>query len=111
MNDDYKLDGKWKKWPFKIAIKGNGYVSYCFYGPFCLRYGKGTFVYNSENFTLTSTHAALWFGMIWTPYVEEVRGKYILVNDEVTVSDIEGRYEESNGLWVQIKGEWKIKRI
>jgi hypothetical protein len=68
MNENCKLDGKWKKWPFKIAIKGNGYVSYCFYGPFCLRYGKGTFVYDSENFTLTSTHAALWFRPIWTRF-------------------------------------------
>jgi hypothetical protein len=114
MNDDYKLDGTWKKWPFKLAIKGNSYVSYYFYGPFSLRYGKGTFVYDNENFTLTSTHAALWLGTIWTPFwtpfVEELRGKYVLANDEVTVSDIEGRYKDSNGIWVSIKGEWKMKR-
>jgi hypothetical protein len=104
MDENLKLDGTWRKLSFKLVIKGNAYVS--FYNGF--RYGKGIFVYDDENFTLTSTHARQLF--FWTPFVEEVRGKYILTNDEVTVSNIEGRYESCNGKWVQIKGEWKIKR-
>jgi hypothetical protein len=40
MNESCKLDGTWKKPPIKLAIKGNAYVSYCFFGTFSLRYGK-----------------------------------------------------------------------
>jgi hypothetical protein len=104
MDEKFILDGKWGNGFFKLVIKRNTYVS--FYNGY--RYGKGTFVYDNENFTLTSTHARKLF--FWTPFVEEVKGNYILTGDEVTVSNIEGRYESSNGKWVQIKGKWNLKR-
>jgi hypothetical protein len=99
MDEKFKLDGTWRKLPLKLVIKGNSYVS--FYNS--SRYGKGTFVYDNENFTLTSTHARRLF--FWTPFVEDVKGRYVLTNDEVTVSNIEGRYEDYNGKWLQIKGK------
>jgi hypothetical protein len=104
MREIGNLDGTWENGLFKLVIKGSTYVS--FYNG--SRYGKGTFVYDNENFTLTSTHARRLF--FWTPFVEEVKGSYILTGDEVTVSNIEGRYESSNGKWVQIKGKWNFKR-
>jgi hypothetical protein len=107
MYEKFILNGTWGNSIFKLVIKGNAYVSFV-NGRFCYRYGKGTFVYDNENFTLRSTHARKLF--FWTPFVEEVKGNYILTGDEVSVSNIEGRYESSNGKWVQIKGKWNLKR-
>jgi hypothetical protein len=103
MNEKTGLDGKWAyegtlvQGGFKIKIKGNKYVS--FYKNW--RYGKGTIIYDNENFTLTSTHARWLF--FWTPFVETVEGKYTKENTKVTVSGIEGRYSELNGIWVNLK--------
>jgi hypothetical protein len=91
------LDGKWGNGGFKISLKGNGYTS--FYKN--SRYGKGTIIYDNENFTLTSTHARGLFG--WTHFVEIVKGKYVYTKDELTVSEIEGRYSDYNGKWVRLK--------
>ena len=93
MENNKKLDGVWKNNAFKIKIKGDTYVS--FYKNF--RYGKGKIIYDNENFVLTLTHAR---GLIfWTPFVEVVGGKYIYENDRLTVSGIEGRYNDYNGIW------------
>jgi hypothetical protein len=92
------LDGTWSSGSFKLIIKGNTYVSW--YN--CLLYGKGTLAYDNENFILTSTHARCKF-FLWLPYVERVKGKYIVVNDELTVSNVEGRYSDHNGIWVNVK--------
>jgi hypothetical protein len=103
MNEKAELDGKWAyvgtlvQDAFKIKIKGNTYVS--FYNN--RRYGKGTIIYDNENFTLTSTHAR-WL-VFWTPFVETVKGKYIKENAQVTVSGIEGRYSDFNGIWANLK--------
>ena len=103
MNEKTGLDGKWAyvgtlvQGGFKIKIKGNNYVS--FYRSW--RYGKGTIIYDNENFTLTSTHTRWLF--FWTPFVEVVRGKYVKENAQVTVSEIEGRYSDCNGIWVNLK--------
>jgi hypothetical protein len=48
-----KLDGTWANGVFKLIIKGNTYVS-LYNGSL---YGKGTILYDNENFTITSTHA------------------------------------------------------
>jgi hypothetical protein len=104
MNKKFFLNGTWGNGIFKLVIKENTYVSL----QNGSRYGKGTFVYDNENFTLTSTHARRLF--FWNPLVEEVKGNYILAGDEVNVSNIEGRYETSNGKWVQIKGKWNLTR-
>jgi hypothetical protein len=65
MEGNNRLDGKWVSavalvhGVFKVIVKGNNYVS--FYNGW--RYGKGTIIYDNENFTLTSTHARwLFFG-------------------------------------------------
>jgi len=107
-----KLDGKWESAVtlvhdvFKVIVKGNTYVSFCN----GLRYGKGKIIYDNEKFTLTSTHACWLFSFrmpwlfLWTPFVEEVEGKFINVNDNsLTVSGIEGRYSDYNGTWVRLK--------
>jgi hypothetical protein len=101
------LGGIWEKLPtlkaldsFKIRINGNAYVS--FYNGW--RYGKGTIIYDNENFTLTSTHAR-WL-LFWTPFVEVVKGKYIKESDqEITVLSIEGRYSDYSGIWVRFKSK------
>jgi hypothetical protein len=92
------LDGTWENGSFKLTIKGNTYVSY--YNGF--RYGKGTIEYDNENVTLTSTHAH-WFLFIWQPFVERVKGKYILADGKLIVSNVEGRYCAQNGKWIKIK--------
>lgn len=89
-----KLDGAWKNGSFKLVISKNRYLSY--FNNF--RYGKGTIIYDNENFSLTSTHARCWL-FFWFPFVETVKGKYNIENDEVTISNIEGRYCEQNGIW------------
>jgi len=97
MEENNRLDGIWENGAFKIKIKGNAYVS--FYNN--LRYGKGTIIFDNEKFVLTSSHAR-WI-IFWTPFVESVTGKYINTNDEITVSDIKGRYSDYNGKWVCLK--------
>jgi hypothetical protein len=106
MEENNKLGGIWKNVPrlkvqdsFKIKIKKNAYVS--FHNGW--RYGKGTIIYDNENFTLTSTHAR-WL-LFWIPFVEVVKGKYLKENDKVTVSGIEGRYSNYNGIWVRFKSK------
>jgi hypothetical protein len=94
-----KLDGIWQNGAFKIKIKGSAYVS--FYNN--SRYGKGEITYDNEKFALTSSHAR-WI-IFWTPFVEIVKGKYLIVNNELTVSDIEGRYSDYNGKWVRLKNK------
>jgi hypothetical protein len=91
-----KLDGTWSNGVFKLIIKGNTYVS-LYNGS---RYGKGTILYDNENFTLTSPHARRMF-FLWTPFVERVKGKYIITNDELTASNVEGRYSALNGIWIE----------
>jgi len=103
MNEKTELDGKWAymgtfvQGVFKIKIKGDAYVS--FYNN--SRYGKGTIIYDNDNFTLTSTHARWLFFRV--PFVETVKGKYIKENEHVNVSEIEGRYSELNGIWARCK--------
>ena len=93
MEKNTKLNGTWENGVFRLIIKRNKYVS--LYNGF--RYGKGTILYDNENFTLTSTHA-YWKFFLWTPFVEVVKGKYKL-EIELTVSGVEGRYSEQNGVW------------
>jgi hypothetical protein len=92
------LDGTWSSGAFKLIIKGNTYVSR-YNGSL---YGKGAMVYDNENFILTSTHAR-WKFFLWFPYVERIKGKYIVANDELTVSNVDGRYSDLNGIWINIK--------
>ena len=94
MNEYNKLDGTWKNGIFKLVIRKNKYVS--FYNGF--RYGKGIITYDDVNFSLTSTHARsrLFF---WAPFVECVKGNYSIGGEKVTISNIEGRYIEQNGIW------------
>jgi hypothetical protein len=92
------LDGTWSSESFKLIVKGNTYVSR-YNG---LLYGKGTIVYDNEKFILTSTHARVMF-FLWIPYVERIKGKYIVENDELTVSNMDGRYSDLNGIWINIK--------
>jgi len=91
------LDGIWKNGVFIILIKVNAYES--FYNNY--RYGKGTIIYDNENFTLTSTHAR-WF-IFWRRFVETVTGKYVIKNDKLTVSGIKSRYSDYNGEWERLK--------
>jgi hypothetical protein len=93
MDENSRLDGVWGDGVFKLIVKGYTYES--FYNG--SRYGKGTITYDNENFTLTSSHARWLF--FWLHFVEEVKGKYILENDDLIVSDIEGRYSNCNGIW------------
>jgi hypothetical protein len=76
------LDSIWQNGTFKIKIKGNTYVS--FYNN--SHYGKGTILFDNDDFVLTSSHAR-WI-IFWTPFVEIVKDKYLIVNNELTVSDI-----------------------
>jgi len=92
-----RLDGTWGNGLFKVVIKGNAYVS--FYKNW--RYGKGTITYDNERFTLTSSHARSY--LFWIPFVETVKGKFADVNGELSVSDIEGRYSDCNGIWAHLK--------
>ena len=104
MNEKAGLDEKWAykgtlvQDVFKIKIRENAYVSFCN----GRRYGKRTIIYDNENFTLTSTHARWLF--FWSPFIETVNGKYIKENAQViTVSGIEGRYSDYNGIWGCLK--------
>ncbi len=93
------LTGKWSNGAFSLVIKKDRYVSFC--GG--LRYGKGTIIYDNGSFSLTSTHAS-WFFFLWTPFTERVKGKYSITgNDELTISDVEGRYSFLNGTWIRRK--------
>jgi hypothetical protein len=92
------LNGTWENGSFRLFIKENTYVS--FYNGSL--YGKGRITYDNENVTLTSTHAH-WIFFIWKPFVEIVKGRYILRNDELTVSGVEGRYNAYNGIWKKAK--------
>ena len=100
MEKNTKLNGTWENGFFRLIIKGDRYVS--LYNGF--RYGKGTIIYDSENFTLTSTHAH-WMFFLWQSFVETVIGKYIFTNDEIIISDIEGRYNAQNGTWKRGKNQ------
>ena len=97
MEKNNGFDGIWENGAFKIKIKGNAYVS--LYNN--SRYGKGTIIFDNEKFVLTSSHARSIF--FWTPFVEIVTGKITNTNDELSVSDIEGRYSDYNGKWVRLK--------
>jgi len=93
------LAGKWSNGVFSLVIKKDKYVSFCD----GFRYGKGTILYDNGTFSLTSTHASK-FLLLWTPFTERVKGKYsINGDDELTVSDIEGRYCSLNGTWIRKK--------
>jgi hypothetical protein len=97
MERNIRFNGIWQNGVFKIKIKGSAYVS--FYNN--SRYGKGTITYDNDNFILTSSQAR-WM-IFWKPFVESVKGKYFIGNDELTVSDIKGRYSDYNGKWVRLK--------
>jgi len=86
MEKNTRLNGTWENGVFRLTIKGDKYAS--FYNGH--RYGKGTIIYDNENFTLTSTHA-YWF-FLRQRFVETVRGNYFFADNETTVSNIEGRY-------------------
>ena len=96
MEKNTRLNGTWENGGFRLIIKGDKYVS--LYNGF--RYGKGAILYDDDSFTLTSTHARSIFW--WTPFVEVVKGKYRFENNELTVSGVEGRYSEQNGVWTII---------
>jgi len=93
MEINTRLNGTWENGAFRVTIKGDKHVS--FYNGH--RYGRGTIIYDDENFTLTSTHA-YWF-FLRLRFVETVSGMYILAANETTVSNIEGRYNTQNGIW------------
>jgi len=91
------LTGKWGNGAFSLVTKENKYLSFC--GGY--RYGKGTITFDNGNFSLTSTHASKFF-FLWIPFVETVKGKYVITgDDEITVSNIEGRYDFLNGTWTR----------
>ena len=94
MKKNTRLNGTWENGVFRLVIKGDKYVS--LYNGF--RYGKGTIIYDNEKFTLTSTHA-YWKFFLWHRFVEIVNGRYISSNNEIIVSNIEGRYSAQNGIW------------
>ena len=93
MDKKTKLDGVWANGAFKLTIKGNACAG--FYNDCC--YGKGTILYDNNTFTLTSSHARLIF--MWVPFIQQVKGEYILVNGELTVSKLEEKYSGFNGTW------------
>jgi len=62
-----------------------------------LRYGKGTIIFEDKNFVLTSSYSHCEF--FWKPFVEIVKGKCHIENNELIVSNIEGRYSDYNGKW------------
>ena len=97
MDKKNKLDGAWVNGAFKLAIKGNACAG--FYKGTC--YGKGTIMYDNNTFILTSSHALLIF--MWVPFIEQVKGTYILTNGELTVSKLKGKYSGFNGTWVNTK--------
>jgi hypothetical protein len=91
------LDGRWSNGSFMLVIKGDKYSSFSGGS----RYGRGKLVFEKDSFLLMSTHANQFF-FFWTPFVEEVKGKYVITgNDEIDVSGIEGRYNFLNGKWVR----------
>jgi len=93
------LNGKWSNGAFSLVIKKDKYLSFC--GGY--RYGKGTIIFDNGNFFLTSTHASRFF-FLWIPFVEKVKGKYTITgDDEINVSNIEGRYSSLNGTWIRKK--------
>ena len=94
MEKNTKLNGTWENGVFRLIIKEDKYVS--LYNGF--RYGRGTIIYDDGNFTLTSTHA-YWMLFLRQAFVERVNGKYIFTNNEIIVSNIEGRYSAHNGIW------------
>jgi len=93
------LTGKWECNRFSLVINKGKYMSY--YGR--LRYGRGIITFDNGSFSLTSSHASKYF-FFWTSFVETVKGKFAITgDDEITVSDIEGRYSFLNGIWVRMK--------
>jgi hypothetical protein len=99
MNVNDNLDGTWASDFFMLAIKGNKYTSFSGRS----RYGKGTIIYDNGEFTITSTHARQLF--FWTRFMKVVKGKYVCLNGDIKVSEIEGRYGALNGVWVRVKGK------
>jgi hypothetical protein len=97
MNEKTKLDGTWVNGVFKLTIKGNACEG--FYNDSC--YGKGTIMYDNNTFTLTSSHARLIF--MWVPFIQRVKGEYVLSNGELTVSNLEGKFGGFNGTWINTK--------
>jgi hypothetical protein len=97
MEKNNRFNGIWGNGAFKIKIKENSYVS--FYNN--SRYGKGTLIFEDENFVLKSSHARKLF--FWTPFFESVKGKYLIEIDAITVLGIEGRYSDYNGKWVRLR--------
>ena len=87
------FEGKWKNNAFTVEIKGEAYKSY-YYGT---SYGKGIFEYINGNFILTSFYARKF--IFWVRFTEIVSGKYIITEDGVIITGIEGRYCDYNGLW------------
>jgi len=59
-------------------------------------------MYDNNTFTLTSSHARLIF--MWVPFIQQVKGEYVLSNGELTVSKLEGKYSCFNGTWVNKSG-------
>jgi hypothetical protein len=45
------------------------------------------------------------------PFVETVTDKYIYANDELTVSNIEGRYSDLNGIWIHLKNRGRYNSL
>ena len=104
MEKNTKLNGTWENDVFRLIIKGDKYVSLCN----GFRYGKGTIMYDDENFTLTSSHA-YWLFFLPRPFVESVNGKYIFADNafqnEIIISDMKGRYGALNGIWIGRKSK------
>jgi hypothetical protein len=98
MDKKNKLDGAWVNGAFKLTIKGKACAGF-YKGTY---YGKGTIMYDNNTFTLTSSHARLIF--MWVPFIEQVKGKYILANGELTVTKLEGKYSRFNGAWINKSG-------
>jgi hypothetical protein len=46
---------------------------------------------------------------LWQSFVETINGKYVFTNDEIIVSNIDGRYSAQNGTW--IRGKKRRKNI
>ena len=92
------LDGVWENNAFVLVIRQNFYLSYFN----SVLYGMGTITYNGRHFTLTSTYARESDYII--EYIEEVNGRYKIINDDIlNISGVRGRYRSFNGNWNRMK--------
>jgi len=91
VSNDGSLDGTWNNAPMSLIISGSSYTSK-YSGE---NYGKGTISYNGSTITLQSTHA---WESSWVSFSETVTCNYSLSGNTLTISGIQGRYSNMNGV-------------